>query len=39
MAEEDKVELIGKWNGKEYPILLSTTNTIQDVKHRLEVII
>lgn len=34
----EQLELIGKWNGKEYPIVVSPSDTIQDVKHRLEVI-
>jgi len=33
---ESQLELIGKWNGKEYPIIVSPSDTIQDLKHRLE---
>lgn len=43
MAEETNnttssstLELIGKWNGKEYPILISPSGTINDLKHKLE---
>lgn len=38
MAEEPapKLELIGKWNGKEFPIAVSPSDTINDLKHRLE---
>lgn len=39
MTEEGEgvqVELIGKWNGKEYPIVVSPNATVQDLKHRLE---
>lgn len=28
--------LIGKWNGNEYPIVMGPSDTIQDLKHRLE---
>ncbi len=34
---EVALELIGKWNGKEYPIVVTPTETIQDLKRQLEV--
>lgn len=37
-SSSPSLELIGKWNGKEYPIIISPSDTIQDLKHKLEVI-
>jgi len=34
--KEERMELIGKWNGKEYPIVVCASATVQDVKHCLE---
>lgn len=39
MTEEESsssLELIGKWNGKEFPISMPQSATIQDLKHRME---
>jgi len=30
------LELIGKWNGKEYPVFVMPSDTIQDLKHKME---
>jgi len=30
------IELIAKWNGKEYTVIVSPNDTIQDLKHQLE---
>jgi ubiquitin-like domain-containing CTD phosphatase 1 len=37
-GNNDKLELFAKWNGKEYPVVLSPSDTIQELKRQLEML-